>query len=129
MTKQEFTERTGLTVTNDEYVKIEELYYNADNMQKDQFCELYKQIHGNELFQILSGKLLTSRNANKIYQKEEDEMIEFLTIKAAEHDDDALEKKAREICPFGRKKTIQVKIDYALDLSSDDLSYIRENLR
>lgn len=129
MTKQEFTERTGLTVTNDEYVMIEELYYSADNMQKDQFCELYKQIHGNELFQILSGKLLTSRKANKIYQKEEDEMIEFLTIKAAEHDDDALEKKAREICPFGRKKTIQIKIDYALDLSSDDLSYIRENLR
>lgn len=129
MTKQEFTERTGLTVTNDEYVKIEELYYSADNMQKDQFCELYKQIHGNELFQILSGKLLTSRKANKIYQKEEDEMIEFLTIKAAEHDDDELEKKAREICPFGRRKTIHIKIDNDIDLSSDDLSYIRENLR
>lgn len=129
MTKQEFTERTGLTVTNDEYVKIEELYYNADNMQKDQFCELYKQIHDNELFQILSGKLLTSRKANNIYQKEEDEMIEFLTIKAAEHDDDALEKKAREISPWGRKVTIKIKIDNDIDLSPDDLSYIRENLR
>lgn len=129
MTKQEFESRTGLTVTNDEYVKIEELYYSADNMQKDQFCELYKQIHENELFQILSGKLLTSRKANKIYQREEDEMIEFLTIKAAEHDDDELEKKARELCPCGRKKTIQIKIDNDIDLSQDDLSYIRENLR
>lgn len=129
MTKQEFTDRTGLTITNDEYVKIEELYYSADNMQKDQFCELYKQIHENELFQILSGKLLTSRKANKIYQREEDEMIEFLTIKAAEHDDDELEKKAREICPYGRKKTILIKIDNDIDLSQDDLSYIRENLR
>lgn len=129
MTKQEFTDRTGLTITNDEYVKIEELYYSADNMQKDQFCELYKQIHENELFQILSGKLLTSRKANKIYQREEDEMIEFLTIKAAEHDDDELEKKARELCPCGRKKTIQIKIDNDIDLSQDDLSYIRENLR
>lgn len=129
MNKQEFEDRTGLTVTNEEYCNIEQLYYNADNMQKDQFCELYKQIHDNELFQIISGKLLMSRKANKIYQKEEDEMIEFLTIKAAEHDDDDLEKKAREICPWGRKKTIRIKIDNAIDLSSDDLAYIRENLK
>lgn len=129
MTKQEFTDRTGLTVTNDEYVKIENLYYSAGNMQKDQFCELYKQIHENELFQIIGDKLLNSQKANKVYQKEEDEMIEFLTIKAAEHDDDDLEKKAREICPWGRKKTILIKIENEIDLSTDDLVYIRENLR
>ncbi len=129
MTKQEFESRTGLTVTNDEYVKIEYLYNSAGDLQKDQFCELYKQIHQNELFQIIGDKLLNSQKANKVYQKEEDEMIEFLTIKAAEHDDDDLEKKAREICPWGRKKTILIKIENEIDLSTDDLVYIRENLR
>ena len=129
MMKQEFETLTGLTVTNDDYAKIESLYYTADNMQKDVFCDLYKQLHDNQLFQIIADKLILSRKANKAYQKDEDEVIELLTLKAAEHDDDELEKKARAISPWGRKTTIKIKIDNNIDLSQDDLEYVREHLR
>lgn len=53
----------------------------------------------------------------------------MLTLKAAEHDDDELEKKARALSPWGRKTTIKIKIDNNIDLSQDDLEYVREHLR
>ena len=38
MTQQEFEDRTGKTVTSEEYARIEAMYMAAGNMDKDQFC-------------------------------------------------------------------------------------------
>lgn len=45
MTQQEFEDRTGKTVTSEEYARIEAMYMAAGNMDKDQFCTEYKK-HG-----------------------------------------------------------------------------------
>ena len=45
MTQQEFEDRTGKTVTSEEYARIEAMYMAAGSMDKDQFCTEYKK-HG-----------------------------------------------------------------------------------
>lgn len=39
MMQQEFEQRTGMTVTADEYKKIEKLYMSSGNIDKDTFCK------------------------------------------------------------------------------------------
>lgn len=129
MLKQEFEDRTGLYVTDNEYAKIEELYYSSGDIQKDEFCDLYKTVGDNKLFKVIGEKLLSYQAGWKAARKDIDDVIELLTIKAAEHDDDELEKRAISLNFCGRRNTIQIKIDNNIDLSADDLAYIRENLR
>ena len=40
---QEFIERTGYKPTNEEYHYIEESYYEADTVSKDEFCKQWKK--------------------------------------------------------------------------------------
>ena len=128
MTQQEFEERTALNVTTEEYIKIEELYYASGDMDKDTFCNLYKQIHGNALFQLLADKLIQARSVNKIYQQQEDEVVRLLVNKAAEHDDEELEKKAIDITPLGRCTTIKIKCEDGLEFSDEDREYIHDHI-
>lgn len=42
MTQQEFTDRTGYTPTSNEYIDIEQEYYDSP-LQKDEFCKQWKE--------------------------------------------------------------------------------------
>lgn len=42
MNIQEFETRTGLSVGEEEYAKIEQIYLNAGSMDKDAFCKAWK---------------------------------------------------------------------------------------
>lgn len=42
MTRQEFNDRTGYTLNEEQYRKVEAMYIAAGNMDKDVFCKDYK---------------------------------------------------------------------------------------
>ena len=49
MLQSEFYERTGVTLSAEEYAKVERIYDNV-KMDKDHFCEEWKKIRTNTLF-------------------------------------------------------------------------------
>lgn len=62
MNIQEFKTRTGLSVDQKEYAKIEQIYLNAESMDKDAFCKAWKLAKGatleliEELSHAVDGK-------------------------------------------------------------------------
>ena len=59
----EFIERTGFEPTADEYVKIEEAYYNFDG-DKDAFCKAFAK--GNGVSRICKARAISSARALQI---------------------------------------------------------------
>ena len=59
MNIQEFETRTGLSVDQMEYSKIEQIYLNAESMDKDAFCKAWKLAKGAtlELIEDLSNNV------------------------------------------------------------------------
>lgn len=49
MLQSEFYERTGVTLSSEEYAKVERIYDNV-KMDKDHFCEEWLKIRSNPLF-------------------------------------------------------------------------------
>lgn len=56
MTRKEFEDRTGMKVSEEEYAEIEEVYMQAEDMDKDKFCYLWKQAIENPLTVALAKR-------------------------------------------------------------------------
>ena len=66
MTKQEFTERTGINPTEEEFDKIHDLYIlTGAEMDKDSFCAAYKSCKDMTLINALYNSLLFSTSRLK----------------------------------------------------------------
>lgn len=66
MTKQEFTERTGINPTEEEFDKIHDLYIlTGSQMNKDSFCAAYKSCKDMTLINALYHSLLFSTSRLK----------------------------------------------------------------
>ena len=66
MTKQEFTERTGINPTEEEFDKIHDLYIlTGAEMDKDSFCAAYKSCKDMTLINALYHSLLFSTSRLK----------------------------------------------------------------
>ena len=66
MTKQEFEERTGMTVTEDRFNEINEIYMNAGILDKDEFCEQWKLVEAGGCVPIVEE---LSRMVNEFFDK------------------------------------------------------------
>ena len=51
MTLSEFNERTNANLTEDQYKPVENMYNEAGNIQKDQFCADWKKHNDSVLLQ------------------------------------------------------------------------------
>lgn len=56
MLYSEFHNLTGIRCTTKVYDNIQEIYYNAIDMNKQTFCSHYKRIHANPLLKIVFDK-------------------------------------------------------------------------
>lgn len=134
MTQKEFTERTGLTVTEEEYKGIEQMYYAVPDMDKDEFCMLYKRVGDNALTIALAGRvrlldgMFEERNneAEDCHGKLND-IAEFLIGKACAHDDTDLYTQA--IAILGQRAVVVYKVRMGLPLWKEDRDYIKNNLK
>jgi len=63
MLQSEFYERTGVTLSAEEYAKVERIYDNV-KMDKDHFCEEWKKIRTNMLFNEILDAFETLEKEN-----------------------------------------------------------------
>lgn len=138
MTQKEFTERTGLTPTAEEFATIHRIYMACPSLDKDEFCRDYKK-HGNSRIveEMLDAVIVEERKADNIFAKLTDleqatnnhnlEMAEFLLGKAAAYDDPDFESKALDLIP--RNTAILIKMKNGYPMTADDIAYIARNLK
>ena len=126
MTKQEFIERTGMNVSDEQYGHIENIYYNAEQLDKDVFCADYKRHHESIIIDTLN------ENCEELHQKynhireEKSEMVDFLIEQAEKWSASDLRKKAIDM--IGAEAYIAAKIKKGFDLWQADKDLIVELL-
>lgn len=138
MTQQEFTNRTGLTPTTEEFATIHRIYMACATLDKDEFCRDYKK-HGmssiiaNLFVAVIAEERKTDAHYERLTNLEQAtynrnlEMAEFLLGKAAAYDDADFEAKAIELIP--RSTAILIKAKNSYPMTADDLAYIANNLK
>ena len=132
MTLKEFTDRTGLKVTEEEYKGIERMYYAVPDMDKDEFCMLYKRVGDNALTIALANRVLDGMLEERNNEAEDchgklNDLAEFLIGKADDHDDIDMYKKAVRI--IGLRAVVLHKIKMGYRLWKEDREYIKNNLK
>lgn len=138
MTQQEFTDRTGLTPTAEEFATIHRIYMACATLDKDEFCRDYKK-HGMSriVAQLLDALINEECKADAIFERmtaveqtantRNLDMAVFLLGKAAVYDDPDLEYEALKL--VSRSTAIIIKIKNGYPLNSDDFEYLANNLR
>lgn len=127
MQKIEFTQRTGIELTDEQYKQVEDMYLEAGNMDKDQFCKDYKKHSDSEILKLFyrQNEKLKSKLAD--FRDERNEIVDFLLDRSQEFGDIKLLEKA--ICMVGHDKVIKRKISQNLPLWDIDKKYIYENIK
>lgn len=118
MLKKEFIERTNLQVTDEEYNKIDFMYCEAGNMDKDVFCADYKKHKDSKLIQEFSF-LATTRKI-RVNQLEEQlkSLGYFLADQAEEETSTALRNKAINV--LGLREYLSYKVSKNYELWDED---------
>lgn len=140
MLQKEFEERTGLSISEAEYAKIDALYLACgDDIDKDVFCKMYMDFDGRlQLMHMIEReKHLSDMGWNvatkKIQTMEQEtaskhqEIAEFMLRKATEHKDSECYNGA--IALIGMREVIKTKLKLKLPLCENDMDYINNNLK
>lgn len=127
MTQQEFTDRTGLKVTGQEFEEISNIYMAAGEMDKDEFCKEYVKHGRSSLVSVLASVSIERECQKMQLQKEKEKLVDFLLHKAQAHDD--IEMLDKAIMMTGHKNIITRKIALELPFWDVDREYIRENIK
>lgn len=69
MLPSEFTERTKVTLTGEQYAKVEAVYDNVE-MDKDEFCKEWLKLRNNKLMKEVQDAMY--KMASQIYAKEQE---------------------------------------------------------
>lgn len=133
MTQKEFENRTGLTVSADEYAGIEAVYMAAGEMDKDVFCAEWKKIGGSRLVMELFGEVMRQRGEIERLKGDEQESrkllgeaAEYLIEKSSERDDIGMRRQACRL--IGEREVVMYKLNYDQALCDEDIVWIREQL-
>lgn len=133
MTQKEFENRTGLTVSADEYAGIEAVYMAAGEMDKDVFCAEWKKIGGSRLVMELFGEVMRQRGEIERLKGDEQESrkllgeaAEYLIEKSSERDDNGMRREACRL--IGEREVVMYKLNYDQALCDEDIVWIREQL-
>lgn len=127
MTKQEFEARYGKEVSDKMFDTINDLYMGADDMDKDTFVRDYKKHEESLLLNIYFNKAQAQGKVISNLKQENAFLIDTIIKKGSEDlDDDLLTIAETHI---GKKNTILRKIALNIELTDDDLAYVKGNLK
>ncbi len=133
MTYQEFTTKTGLTPTAEEYHLIEAMYMATGNMHKDEFCKEYKKIGCSHLVIELFHSILVLQNQNEIANNniehcldEKNQMVDFLIDLSEKISNKDLLNKAVEI--VGQREVIRRKLEKDYNILTCEKAWLLNNL-
>lgn len=133
MTRQEFEQRTGCQLTPEAYEPIERIYMAAGEMDKDLFCEEWKQHGDSPLVAALMDtigrrerKTILDQKTIKRLQHELDHTCDLLICAAEDNADDCLRSRVREL--FGARDVILAMVDNGYKLLDEDREYLHQYL-
>lgn len=114
MTLSEFNERTNAHLTEDQYKPVENMYNEAGNIQKDQFCADWKKHNDSVLLQEFFAQ--SDRLKGKVdgYRNQINEIALFLVDQAEKWSASDLRSKAIQI--LGLEKYLQIKLQKGYNL-------------
>jgi hypothetical protein len=122
MQKIEFTQRTGIELTDEQYQRVEIMYLNAGNMDKDEFCEDYKKYSDSVILNTYFDQSEKLRNKLDAYREQQINMAYFLIKKSMVGGDKDMVQMA--ISLIGEQKYIQHKLERGYNLFESDKELI-----
>ena len=128
MTLSEFNERTNAHLTEDQYKPVENMYNEAGNIQKDQFCADWKKHNESVLLQEFFAQSERLKGKVDGYRNQINEIALFLVDQAEKWSASDLRSKAIQI--LGLEKYLQIKLQkgYNLwDIDREDMIQILSN--
>ena len=120
MTQKEFTDRTGYTPQDDEFIQIHEMYMSTD-LDKDDFCKAW--VHEKKLLAEIVKQTVRARELHQ----EKDRLADFLIAQAEKWSASDLREKAIEM--LGYREYIRRKVSRGFNLWYDDRVLINEILK
>lgn len=128
MSKQEFEARTGLTVSEETFWKINDLYIACSQLDKDEFCDAYiPGMEENRIIADLLRRLDLLKKSRDAWNKDAEKAAHYLLDARADHDDETLFNEACDI--IDAADAIRYMIDNEYELGKQELDYIKENLK
>ena len=128
MTLSEFNERTNAHLTEDQYKPVENMYNEAGNIQKDQFCADWKKHNDSVLLQEFFAQSERLKGKVDGYRNQINEIALFLVDQAEKWSASDLRSMAIQI--LGLEKYLQIKLQkgYTLwDIDREDMIQILSN--
>lgn len=128
MTLLEFNERTNAHLTEDQYKPVENMYNEAGNIQKDQFCADWKKRNDSVLLQEFFAQSERLKGKVDAYRNQINEIAMFLVDQAEKWSASDLRSMAIQI--LGLEKYLQIKLQkgYNLwDIDREDMIQILSN--
>ena len=121
MTKQEFTQRTKVEVSNNEFEMINEFYMNCE-CDKDEFCKMWCKMNPNRVKEAKVERMIKAkdeayRNAlHKFYNKttEQDSWISICYVKISVYEIQAMsyaDIKFENECGSGMKCLFDIRYE------------------
>ena len=115
MTLSEFNERTNANLTEDQYKPVENMYNEAGNIQKDQFCADWTKHKDSILLQEFYEQAENCKEKLDDLRDELSRLYEFLLIQAEETGSRQIREKVI------RKKGFKFYLNTRLQKGFDDL--------
>ena len=114
MTLSEFNERTNAHLTEDQYKPVENMYNEAGNIQKDQFCADWKKHNDSVLLQEFFAQSERLKGKVDGYRNQINEIALFLVDQAEKWSASDLRSMAIQI--LGLEKYLQIKLQKGYNL-------------
>ena len=125
MTKKEFTDRTGLTPTDQEFNLIHAIYMNTV-LDKDEFCKDWKKHSQSDIINSLHVVSVNRECQLEVLHNERNEIVNLLIQEAHANMSATLKNKA--IAMVGHANVIRRMFELGIDLWPGDKDYITKNL-
>lgn len=122
MQKIEFTQRTGIELTDEQYQRVEDMYLNAGNMDKDDFCKDCKKHSDSVILNTYFEQSEKLKNKLDAYREKQVTLAHFLIKKSMVGGDKDMIREA--IYLIGEQKYIQHKLEKGYTLFDTDKELI-----
>lgn len=122
MQKIEFTQRTGIELTDEQYQRVEDLYLNAWNIDKDVFCRDYEKHSDSVILNAYFDQSKKLRDELDTYKEKQIATAHFLIKKSMVGGDKDMINMA--ISLIGEQRYIQHKLEKGYNLLALDKELI-----
>lgn len=114
MTIFEFNQRTNANLTEEQYKPVEQMYINAGDMDKNQFCADWRKHSDSQLLQMFYSQTISLREEKAKLNETLLDLEEFLVDQAEKWSATDLREKAIKLMGLERYLTMKLQKGYNL---------------